>query len=204
MGAIALIVSCIGYIGAAQLSRQVDALISNHLPSISTIWRINEGQTEIQSGERLLFDPNLKPIERQAALSQIRQGWQQIDQGLKQYEATPQTPKELELLRTLQENLGLWQQAHQKFLKIEQQFQAIGIRNPWQHQLNLLGQGQENSTELSAALALRQQMDREWQGVEKPLFRITDENAASLLKLNDELVAQVQLEAKAIVAQIQF
>ncbi len=204
MGAIALVVSCVGYIGASQLSRQVNALIDNHIPSISGIWKINEGQTQIQSGERILFDPELQPAEREAALKQIQEGWQQIDVGLKQYEATPQIPREAELLRKFQENLKKWQKAHQAFLKTEQQFQEIDIRNPWQYQLSLQVEDKQNPNNLSVALALRNQMDREGQQAEEPLFQIADENATSLLKLNNELVAQVQLEAKAILAQIQL
>lgn len=204
MGAIALVISCIGYIGGSTLGRQVDALINDHVASINAIWKINEGQTQIQAGERILFDPELQPSEREAASKQIQSGWEQIDMGLKEYEATPQVPREAQLLREFQENLRKWQKAHQAFLKTEQQFQEIGIRNPWRYQLSLQVEDKEKSNNLSVALALRNQMDREGQQAEEPLFQIADENAASLLSFNNELVAQVQLEAKAILAQIQL
>ncbi|WP_292870471.1 MCP four helix bundle domain-containing protein [Nostoc sp. LPT] len=184
MGLIVLIVGLLGWFTTSELNQYIDSLGTNHIPTMNGLWKINEGQTQIQSAERFLFDPEITVAERQNTLTQIQLAWKQIDEGSKEYEATPFTEQEKKEYDAFQRSLTLWKQAHEKFLQIEQQYNQLGIRNPWKKSLELIRQKQENSSEfttIQAALNLRQQMDSEGANNEEPLFVKTKEQASSLL-----------------------
>jgi methyl-accepting chemotaxis protein WspA len=197
-GAIVLILGLVGWVGGLQLSNNIEVLSKNHIPSIRALWSINEGQTQIQSAERLLFDPKMTNDERLNALNQIKFGWEHIDQGFKTYESTPFTGEEKEKYDRFRQDMNTWRQAHERFLQIEQEYSALGIRNPWERRSDLIAQGKQNSPEMTtvnAALALRERMDSEGATKEEPLFNVADEGAAALLKLNDSYVVDTQKEA---------
>jgi len=91
MGALVLIVALVGNISTIRLSGNIDTLSNNSLPSLVGLWKVNEGQTQIESSERALLVAGLTAPERQAELERIKKAWNQIDEGFKQYEATPRT-----------------------------------------------------------------------------------------------------------------
>lgn len=64
MGILVLIVALVGLSGSSRLSKHIDTLASNNLPSISGLWKINEGKTQIESSERGLLDINLSKDRR--------------------------------------------------------------------------------------------------------------------------------------------
>ncbi len=67
MGALVLVVALIGWLGNSRMNQQVTTLSNNTLPSIIGLWQINEGQTQIESGERWLLNPMLSPHCRTAS-----------------------------------------------------------------------------------------------------------------------------------------
>ncbi|MFB2773056.1 MCP four helix bundle domain-containing protein, partial [Pelatocladus sp. BLCC-F211] len=207
MGLIVLIVALLGWFITNELNSYIDILINNHIPSISGIWKINEGQTQIQSAERLLFDPEMTDVERQNTLAQMKSGWEQVDEGLKQYEATPLTEQEKKEYETFKRSLESWKQAHERFLQIEQDYTQLGIRNPWKKQGELISQQKETSSELAtlqAALTLRQRMDSDGATKEEPLFKTTDEQALKLLQLNESYIVDTQKEVQQNIARSIF
>ncbi len=208
MGSIVLVVALVGWFTNSQLSQQVDVLTRNHIPSISALWSINEGQTQIQSAERLLFDPQITKEERKRALAQIKKAWEQINEGFKQYEVTPLGQDEKEQYAKFKQNFTAWKQAHESLLDIEKEYYQLGIRNPWNRRAELLGQGKkEKSPEMekvTAALDLRDRMDTEGAEQEEPLFQITDDGAAQLLQLNNTYVGDTEKEVEQSLAQSRF
>jgi len=204
-GAIVLIIGLVGWVGVSQLSDNIEAFSGNHIPSIGAVWSINEGQTQIQSAERLLFDPRVTSDERRNALNQINLGWKQIEQGFKIYDATPITTEEREKYNRFKQDLNTWRLAHERFLQIEQEYNALGIRNPWARQAELIVQGKQNSPEMTKAnmaLALRGRMDSEGATKEEPLFKVADEEADIMLKFNDSLIAKTQNKVAQSITQI--
>ncbi|MEH1886024.1 methyl-accepting chemotaxis protein [Nostoc sp.] len=207
MGLIVLIMALLGWFTTNELNQYINILATDNIPSVSGIWKINEGQTQIQSAERLLFDPEVTVTERQGAIIQIQDAWKQINEGIKQYEATPLSEQEKKEYALLKEQLDAWKQAHEKLLDIEQQFTQLGVRNPWKKQIELMRQGKDKSSNfaaIQASLELRNRMDSEGTNKEEPLFKITDTQAEKLLKLNESYISDTQKEVEQNVARSIF
>ncbi|WP_442940420.1 methyl-accepting chemotaxis protein [Nostoc sp.] len=207
MGLIVLTMALLGWFTTNGLNQYINILEKDSIPSVSGIWKINEGQTQIQSAERLLFDPEVTINERQGAIAQIQDAWKQINEGVKQYEETPLTEQEKKEYDILKEQLDAWKQAHEKLLDIEQQFNQLGVRNPWKKQIELMRQAKEKSSDfapIQAAIELRNRMDSEGANKEEPLFKITDEQASKLLKLNEGYISDLQKEVEQNVARSIF
>ncbi|MEH2265986.1 methyl-accepting chemotaxis protein [Nostoc sp.] len=207
MGLIVLTMALLGWFTTNELNQYINILATDNIPSVSGIWKINEGQTQIQSAERLLFDPEVTVSERQGAITQIQDAWKQINEGIKQYEATPLSEQEKKEYTLLKEQLYAWKEAHEKLLDIEQQFTQLGVRNPWKKQIEFMRQGKEktsDSNSIQTAIQLRNRMDSEGANKEEPLFKITDYQASKLLKLNEGYIADTQKEVEQNVARSIF
>ena len=67
--------------------------------------------------------------------------WQQIKDGFKAYEVLPRTSEEDALYQQMLKYWEEWQQEDQELLRINQEFETVGILNPLGLQLNLINQG---------------------------------------------------------------
>ncbi|MEH2199156.1 methyl-accepting chemotaxis protein [Nostoc sp.] len=207
MGLIVLIMALLGWFTTNELNQYINILATDNIPSVSGIWKINEGQTQIQSAERLLFDPEITVSERQGAITQIQDAWKQINEGIKQYEATPLSEQEKKEYDLLKGQLDAWKKAHEKLLDIEQTYNQLGVRNPWKRQIELMRQGKEKTSDfanIQAVVELRNRMDSEGANREEPLFKITDDQAGKLLKLNEGYISDTQKEVEQNVARSIF
>ncbi|WP_334729957.1 HAMP domain-containing methyl-accepting chemotaxis protein [Nostoc sp.] len=204
MGLIVLTMALLGWFTTNELNQYINILATDNIPSVSGIWKIKEGQTQIQSAERLLFNPEITVSERQSAITQIQDAWKQINEGIKQYEATPLSEQEKKEYGLLKEQLDTWKQDHEKLLDIEQQYNQIGIHNPWKKQIELMHQGKEKISyfaTVQTAIQLRNRMDSEGVNREEPLFKITDDQEEKLLKLNEGYISDTQKEVEQNVAR---
>lgn len=120
MGVLVLIVSFVGLVSTIRLSSGINTLGSNSLPSLVGLWKVNEGQTQIESSERALLIPGLSPQERQTEFDRIKKAWSQIDEGFKQYEATSRTEEEDRNYKKLLENWNRWKTDHEELIKLSQ------------------------------------------------------------------------------------
>jgi methyl-accepting chemotaxis protein WspA len=197
MGALVLIVALVGLGATFRLSSNIDTLSNNSLPSMIGLWKVNEGQTQIESSERALLVTGLTLQERQTELTRIKNAWEQIDDGFKQYDSAPRSAKENRVYKKLQENWKRWKNNHEELLKLNQQFESFGILHPYAKEVELLLQNQAASPEMAvvkkAVDALNQLRDR------AKANRITFEAAtASILedlKINDNVAIQAQKDA---------
>ncbi|EGK88215.1 methyl-accepting chemotaxis sensory transducer [Microcoleus vaginatus FGP-2] len=151
MGLLVFLVAWVGGNSTSNLSQHIDTIGKNNLPSIEALWKINEGQTQIESSERALINPALSQAERQDALNRMDKAWQQIQDGFKAYEATPRTADENALYQQMFKYWEKWKQEDQELLRINQEFEKVGILNPLGLQLNLINQGKSNSPEMARA-----------------------------------------------------
>ncbi|MFN6517819.1 MAG: methyl-accepting chemotaxis protein [Nostoc sp. CreGUA01] len=207
MGVIVFTMAVLGWFVTNELNQSINALTTNNIPSLSGAWKIKEGQTQIQSAERLLFSPEITVSERENVITQIENAWKQINDGIAQYEATPLTEQETKEYDLLKEQLEAWKKVHEKLLDFEEQLNQIGIKNPWKQQLELIRQGEENSANFSniqRAFKLRDQIEYEVTNREGALFKITSEQADKLLKLHEVYVAETQKEVEENVARSIF
>ena len=81
MGVLVLIVALVGLSGSSRVSKHINTLAKNNLPSIASLWKINEGKTQIESSERGLLDINLSKDRRQSEITRMDNAWKQIQEG---------------------------------------------------------------------------------------------------------------------------
>jgi len=184
LGGIVFVVGLVGWNATSRLSEHIDTIGKNNLPSVEGLWKVNEGQTQIESSERLLLNPNLNRSERQAALTRIEKAWQQINEGFTQYESTPRSKEEEKSYQQMMQDWDKWKQLHEDFLRIDQNFEQAGIFNPYEVQLRLINQGKTNSPEMAAAKAASNLLTK--LNGQARLNRVPFETAASsILKVVD-------------------
>ncbi len=189
MGAIVLVVGLFGLRGTFKVNQHIETLSTNTLPSVVGLWKINEGQTQIQSSERLLLDPEITPSERTEALQTIAKAWEQIEKGFQEYEATDQTLEEEKRYRELLIKWESWKEAHQQFLAIEAEYNQVNIKNPWEKKLQFLEENQRQPLELDRverALNLRSQLDLQ-QEKKKQFFEAATQKVLLLLTINQQI-----------------
>jgi methyl-accepting chemotaxis protein WspA len=121
MGLLVFLVATIGFATTQRLAGGIDTLANNSLPSVIGLWKVNEGQTQIESSERALLLPSLTGQERQVEFERIKSAWEQIDQGFKQYETTPRSEEEDRNYKKLLDNWGKWKADHEEFVKLVHQ-----------------------------------------------------------------------------------
>ena len=151
MGLLVFLVAWLGWSSTSNLSQHIETIGKDNLPSIEALLKIDEGQTQIESSERALINPALSQAERQDALNRMDKAWQQIQDGFKAYEATTLTSEEDALYQQMLKYWEDWKQADQEFLRINQEFEKLGILNPLGLQIELINQGKSNSPERATA-----------------------------------------------------
>ncbi|MFN6482872.1 MULTISPECIES: methyl-accepting chemotaxis protein [unclassified Nostoc] len=206
IGLIVFVMALLAWFVTNELNQSINSLTLNNIPSLSGVWKIKEGQTQIQSAERLLFNPEITVSERESAIAEIENAWKQINEGIAQYDATPSTEEELKEYNLLKENLGAWKKVHEKFLEIEQKINQNGIKNPWKKQLELITQGQQKAVpaNIQKGFQLRNQIDFETKRKEEAFFRKSIDQAKRLLNFNEDFISDTQKEVEENVARSIF
>ena len=128
MGLLVLIVAVAGLSGSSRLSKHIDTLANNNVPSISGLWKINEGKTQIESSERGLLDVNLNKAGRQAEIERMDNAWKQIQEGFHQYELTSKSNAEQQVYKDFLSKWEAWKKAHEEFLRLNQGNAAAAIK----------------------------------------------------------------------------
>lgn len=137
MGAIVFAATALGWNSTDRLSRRIETLSKTSIPSITGLWKINEGHTQIESSMRSLTNSRLSREDREVELNRIKAAWQQINEGFAEYEPAPQTPAEAKLYRTqFLPNWNRWKQEQSQFLQLYREVEADGISLPEMDRLN--------------------------------------------------------------------
>ena len=172
MGSIVFAATVVGWNSTTRLSSRIDIISKNSLPSISGLWKINEGQTQIQSSMRSLANPRLSNNNRKVELERIENAWQQISDGFEEYQAAPQTPEETKLFDTqFSPQWEDWKQAQAAFLRLYRDVETDGISLTEMDQLNRFLATEERSTfdastsNMLALLDLNYKLARETDGL---------------------------------------
>jgi methyl-accepting chemotaxis protein WspA len=197
MGGLVFLIASTGLISTFTLSGDINTLSNNSLPSVMGLWKINEGQTQIESSERMFLVPGLSAQERQAEFQRIKQAWTQIDEGFKQYETTPRSSEEDVAYKKLQDNWNKWKKDHEELLKLVQQFESIGISNPYKRQGELLIQNQTKSPEFEVARKAGTILDqlRDRAKNNRSSFDAATQSLLASLKINENAAIQTEKQA---------
>ncbi|WP_016953675.1 methyl-accepting chemotaxis protein [Anabaena sp. PCC 7108] len=148
IGLIVLIVALVGWTVNLRLSNAINVLSTNTVPSVIGLWKINEGQTQIESSERALLNEQLTLAERNGEVARIKQAWEQINEGFKEYEPTDKSDEEKKLYSDFQNRWDEWKRNHERLMQMNQQFESLGILNPVGKELELIKLNQANSPEI--------------------------------------------------------
>ncbi len=117
MGGLAMVVALLGLRTTTSLGGHIKELGENRLPSVDGLWKVNEGQTQIQSSENAILTPGGTETERQQQLRRIDGAWKQINTGFKQYEATGSTDEEKRLYAEFKQAWAAWESNHKELLR---------------------------------------------------------------------------------------
>jgi methyl-accepting chemotaxis protein WspA len=189
MGLLVLIVALAGLSGSSRLSNHIDVLASNNVPSISGLWKIGEGKTQIESSERGLLSTNLNQDGRQSEIARMDNAWKQIQEGFQQYEATSKAENEKLVYKDFLAKWDLWKQAHEEFLRLNLQYESLAVLTT------------EGSTAPSLA-TFRQLQDKA--DANRQPFQEATEALQNVLKLNENLATTTKRISSNDVSQVGF
>ncbi|MCT7959305.1 methyl-accepting chemotaxis protein [Laspinema sp. D1] len=208
MGLIVLIVALVGWGGNHRLSNRLDTITGNSMPSAIALWKIKEGQTQIQSAERLLLNPRSSTDRRTVAKDRINRAWQQINQGFAEYNnITGNNEEEIRLYNQFMEAWNRWKQIHEEFLQLNQEFESYGILQPWETQVSLWESGQANSPQMASArnaTEILEQMNAQRARTNIPAYQAAESTLQEVLQSNQNIASQVVRDAEKDVAQSSF
>ncbi len=208
MGLIVLSVALVGWGGNHRLSNRLDSITNNSMPSATALWKINEGQTQIQSSERLLLNPRSSNERRLVAKERINRAWQQINQGFAEYNnVVGNDAEELRLYNQFMESWNQWRQIHEEFLQLNQEFESYSILQPWEAQVQLWEAGQANSPQMAtvrAATELLERMNDQRNRRSIPAYQAAEATLKEVLEYNQQNASQVVRDAEQDVAQSSF
>lgn len=191
MGMLVALVALSGLVQTSRLANSLNTFSDNTFPSVMGLWKINEGQTQIESAERSLIDVSSNQQKRQEELNRIEDAWKQINEGFKAYEATPQTDNEKLAYQNFLEAWNTWKQDHETFLRLNQTFESFNLLNPYQPADNFQG---DNRGALGAFRRLQDQARINHESFIKStnalleVLQINQENAAIATKNADATI----------------
>lgn len=206
MGLLVFSVASLGWSGTSRLSQHINTIGKNNLPSLEALWEINEGQTQIESSERALLNLALTLPERRTELERIKTAWKQINRGFKDYEAIPRSSDEDIAFQEMQQKWETWRTAHNQFLRLNEQFQQLGIFNFIEAPERQIGNSKNNSTELVKAKAAAQifkQLNAQAKA-NRSLFKASETSTLKVVALNRHQTFEATRNADQDKMQIQF
>ncbi len=198
MGAIILIVALFGFFTANRLSGHIDTINKNSLLSVSALWRINEGQTQIESSERALLGTYLTMSERRAEITRMDNAWKQINEGFKMYEDAEKTSAELQAFQSFQRNWDNWKKLSEEFLSVNQKFETFGILNPFQ-----VAPTSPNLVNTQRALQAYNELEKTAKQIDKA-SQSAMSDLLNLLRINEETAKKAEQAANQDIAQSNF
>jgi len=208
MGILILIMAIAGWVNSERLGKHIETLSINTVPSVNGLWKINEGQTRIESSERALLAAGLTMEQRQAEITRIDNVWKQIDEGFKEYESAPTLPGEDELYADFQAKWKAWEAVHKKYLELNAAFESLGILAPGRKEVQLLrsGQTQANNPEVQTLLRAEEALLKLEDQAEanRDEFQAATDGLLKLIALNQDAARTVIQDSSKDVAQSRF
>lgn len=207
MGLLVFIVSLIGWTGTSSLSKHINNIAKNNLPSIDALWKINEAQTQVESSERALLDLTLALPERRTEIQRIEAAWKRINQGFKEYETILHTLKEQDTAyQQMQQNWNKWETAHKEFLQINEEFEQLGIVTFFQLQDGQNSNAKNNSPEFvnaKTAAQIYQKLNAKAKA-NRPLYQAAEQSILQVIAVNKQQATQATRIAEKDIRQTQL
>jgi methyl-accepting chemotaxis protein WspA len=117
MGGLSMLVALLGLRNTSSLGAHIKELGQNRLPSVDGLWKVSEGQAQVQASANAILTPGASFGSRQQELRRIDGAWKQINNGFKQYEATGSTDEEKRLYADFKQDWAAWVSNHKELLR---------------------------------------------------------------------------------------
>jgi methyl-accepting chemotaxis protein WspA len=209
IGILVSILSLVGY--------WVSQRLASRLQATEALWKINEGQTQIQDSERVLLNPSWSIENRKKERVRIDGAWDQINEGFTIYKKISGTDNVQELGLTDEEkklysafikDWDAWTITHKDFLKLEAQYGAMGVDLSKENllqlaaELNVKGNG-VRQVQIRDASAKLTEMNTQTNEQKTPAFQKATDSLLLVLSANEDrangLLARSQLLVIAVV-----
>ncbi|MEG3850177.1 methyl-accepting chemotaxis protein [Microcoleus sp. herbarium19] len=207
MGAIVLVVALVGATANFRLSGRLESIANETYPSTVALWKINEGQTQVQSSDRMLLNEALDPEQRRREIARINNAWNQINRGFIEYEKLPRSEVQEQKYQEFKPLWQRWTEAHNQFQELNREYERAGIVNPRQIQINLLKQGKTKSPQLAtaaSAVEVLNKMNEQALNEKVTAFQAATEGMLELLNYDRQLAAESTKTAAEDIAQTRF
>jgi methyl-accepting chemotaxis protein WspA len=112
-----MLVALLGLRNTSSLSAHIKELGQHRLPSADGLWKVSEGQAQVQASANAILTPGASFGSRQQELRRIDGAWKQINNGFKQYEATGSTDEEKRLYADFKQDWAAWVSNHKELLR---------------------------------------------------------------------------------------
>jgi len=178
MGGLAMALAVFALFTARGLGNRIRELSDNRLPSVDGLWKMNEGQTQLQSAQRLLIEPEEPPAARQVEIQRIDTAWKQIEEGRHQYEATAADAEEKALYARFRERWQAWQDNHRELMRQISAASANGTG----------AVAEQTARRLREAL---KQQTGSYRDAEQALLAVIQYNQQAALRAQDEATASI-------------
>lgn len=179
MSGVVLGTALVGWSGNSRLSKHIDTIANNSMPSVVGLWEVNEGQTQIQSSMRALANEQFSDRDKEIELDRMRKAWQQIDAGFKKYESLSRTSEEEVLYTTkFTKDWSDWKTDHEEFIQLYQAARRDGLS-----QADFL------------------QLNRFLSQTERASFDVVTEELNELIAINNDVAQEVEKSASLDIKQ---
>jgi methyl-accepting chemotaxis protein WspA len=196
MGLLVFLIAVIGWHVSSQLTYPLRQIGDNIFPTTVALWKINEGQTQVQSAERSLLNPVTSFENRKKELTRIEKAWSQIDEGFKDYKSGVNTTED-ELYQEFQPLWDKWVAAHQEFMDLNKDYERYEIANPRQVQIELIQQGDTSSPQIAkakAAVEVLNKMNAQTFERKAPAFQAATDAMLKILNQKNTVANQLKQE----------
>ncbi|HLP87080.1 MAG TPA: methyl-accepting chemotaxis protein [Nostocaceae cyanobacterium] len=164
VGTIVFFVGLVGWNSSFRLSDHINTLSNNIIPTVDTVWDINEAHTRATSIQKSLVRADLTTQTRQKIYDDLQATIRRIDEKYKTLQSLPiNNEEEKQLREKLDVSLNKWKDLNNQFLALEERYHNSGYRNSWEQEVQLLRQGQGNSPEIAKinqAKLIRNQLNK--------------------------------------------
>ncbi|HIK31324.1 MAG TPA: methyl-accepting chemotaxis protein [Oscillatoriales cyanobacterium M59_W2019_021] len=113
--------------------------LKQHIESVASLWKVNEGKTQVDSSENMLAI-DLLPAERTAEVERMEKALAQSERGFGEYEAIPRNDRENELYQAVRANWEIWLSDHEKLMALNEQLQNATTEKQQTELLNQIAQ----------------------------------------------------------------
>ncbi|MDQ2732223.1 MAG: methyl-accepting chemotaxis protein, partial [Armatimonadota bacterium] len=184
MGLLTFLGALTAWIGIKNIVSREDTVIDHNLPSVIALWKIREGQLQIESSEWNLPSSRLSELQKKNELDRMDSAWQQIEAGIadhKKAEGDAVDDADFNRVLTALKNC---KQQHDEYMRLYTAFHSLGIPKPTPTMLELQKEGKGNTPDFVRAshardvmIQLRDAGDRSRTAMESARKPIEDELA---------------------------